>query len=194
MKVYSTPSQAWEKCTTEEAVPYVVALVREMLRFYVALPILPPRQTMTSFNWRGTTIPKGLSVYMNAQAINHDVNAYGSDTNLFDPERWLDDEVQTSPPLPYHFSFGAGSRVCTGIALTNRFMYATFVRLIVSFKITASKESPPVTDYIDYNEDRAAQTAMCKRYKIALEERSGREVLLGNLEASRVATQGITIS
>jgi phenylacetate 2-hydroxylase len=193
MDVYKTPEDAWEKAISEETVPYVVALVREMLRHYAALPILPPRQTMSSFNWRGTMVPKGLSVYMNAQAINHDPLAYGADAHVFRPERWLGENVEMSPQPPYHFSLGAGSRACTAIALTNRVMYATMVRLIISFKIVASKTSPPVTDYIDYNEDRSGQTAICKRYKIVLEERQERGTLSGNLERSQAKTKGLAI-
>ncbi len=71
MEVYPTAAEAWQRCAVEETVPYMVAVVREMLRYYAAIQLLPPRQTWKEFNWREATIPKGLSVYMNAQAINH---------------------------------------------------------------------------------------------------------------------------
>ncbi|RDL41626.1 Cytochrome P450 [Venustampulla echinocandica] len=191
MAVYSSPQDAWEKCVTEEAVPYMVALAREMLRYYAAIPLLPPRQTMTEFNWRGKVIPKGLSVYVNAQAVNHDKTAYGDDADEFRPERWLDGRERDQPGLPHHYSFGAGSRVCPAVALSNRVIYATFIRLIVSFKVKAKEGAEPVTDYVNYNEDSSAQTAMPKRYQVVLEERQGRDVLLGNIAGSKKRTESL---
>lgn len=63
--------EAWEKCLLEERAEYVVALVREMLRYYCAIQLLPPRQTFKEMEYQGVRIPKGVTVYMNAQAINH---------------------------------------------------------------------------------------------------------------------------
>ena len=71
LSVYASSEEAWERCVLEEKSPYTVALVREMLRYYAPLQLLPPRKTIKEFQWRGLTIPKGLSVLMNAQAINH---------------------------------------------------------------------------------------------------------------------------
>ncbi|EPE34768.1 Cytochrome P450 [Glarea lozoyensis ATCC 20868] len=174
MEVYSSDEEAWEKCISEETVPYVVALVREMLRYYAAIQLLPPRQTMKSFNWRGNMIPKGLSVYMNAQAINH--------------ERWLESEG-FAPPLPYHYSFGAGSRMCPAVSISNRLLYATFVRLLVQFKITASPSEPPNTHYIEYNREKEGATAMMKPYKILLQQRMNEEKLMKNLAETTAATR-----
>ena len=38
MKVYPT-GDAWSKCILEEKVPYVTAFVREVLRFFIVIPI-----------------------------------------------------------------------------------------------------------------------------------------------------------
>lgn len=75
MSVYTSPEEAWERSIVEEKSPFVVALVREMLRYYAALQLLPPRKTIKDFHWRGLKIPKGLTVIMNAQAINHGQNS-----------------------------------------------------------------------------------------------------------------------
>lgn len=70
MGVYSSAEEAFEKGVSEEKSPYVVAFVRETLRFYPALKLLPARQTFKDFEYDGASIPKGILVYMNAQAIN----------------------------------------------------------------------------------------------------------------------------
>lgn len=211
MSVYASAEEAWEKCLVEENVEYVVALVREMLRYYCAIQLLPLRQTFKEMEYNGVRIPKGVTVYMNAQAINHgqcserngqdeitdgqkDETAYGPDAHVFRPERWLDPDNKFKVPAPYHYSYGAGSRACTAIALSNRILYAAFVRLIVHFKFTASKEAPPTTDYIDFNENRKDASVLPKRYRLKLEERQPRDVLLKNLEQSRDATSHLVLT
>lgn len=62
---------AYQEAVEEEKSPYVVAFVRETLRHYPPLHILPPRQTYQGFEWEGASIPKGIMILMNAQAINH---------------------------------------------------------------------------------------------------------------------------
>ena len=43
MAVYPTPGEAWEKCLHEEKVPYITALVKEILRFWTVIPYLSPQ-------------------------------------------------------------------------------------------------------------------------------------------------------
>ncbi|KAL0257567.1 hypothetical protein SLS55_008381 [Diplodia seriata] len=186
--------EAWEGCLREEKVEYVVALVREMLRYYCAIQLLPPRQTFKEMEYEGVRIPKGVTVYVNAQAVNHDETAYGPDAHVFRPERWLDPDNKFKVPAPYHYSYGAGSRACTAIALSNRILYTMFVRLIIHFKFTASKEAPPTTDYIDFNENRKDASVLPKRYRVKLEEREPREVLERNLEQSKNATSHLVLA
>jgi phenylacetate 2-hydroxylase len=68
---HGSVEDVWETSITDEKSPYVVALVREMLRYFAAIQFLPPRQTMKEFTWQGVRIPKGVTVIQNAQAINH---------------------------------------------------------------------------------------------------------------------------
>lgn len=191
MEVYSSPEQAWSDCLQEERVPYIVALVREMLRYYAAIQLLPPRQTCKDFEWNGVTIPSKVAVYQNAQAINHDTTAYGPDSDQFRPERWLEENGTFKVGAPYHYSFGAGSRMCTAVALSNRILYALFLRLILHFEFTASPTSSPSTHYVDLNEDTTGQTVIVKRYSISLKERFPRRSFLSNLETSDLAAQTV---
>jgi phenylacetate 2-hydroxylase len=70
MSVYDTAEQAFELCLTEEKCTYVMGLVKEALRFYPPLKLLPARQVYKEFEYQGAQIPKGLLVYINAQAAN----------------------------------------------------------------------------------------------------------------------------
>lgn len=162
---YKTPQEAFERSVLEEKSKYVAAFVREVLRFYPPLHLLPPRQTYREFDYHGSKIPKGVLVYMNAQAINHDKVKYGPDADQFRPERWLDKDGSCEVPPPYHFSYGAGARMCTAVNFSNRILYAIFLRLILSFKIVGSEDSPPETHYINYNRNTKAASAISKDFK-----------------------------
>lgn len=62
---------AFKETVEAEKSPYLVAFVRETLRHYPPLHILPPRQVYQEFEWEGAKLPKGLMILANAQAINH---------------------------------------------------------------------------------------------------------------------------
>lgn len=68
------------------------------------------------------------------------------------------------------------------------------MRLIIHFKFTASKEAPPTTDYIDFNENRKDASVLPKRFKVKLEEREPREILERNLEQSKKATAHLVLA
>lgn len=68
---YGSAEAAFQQAVTDEKSPYMAAFVRETLRYYAPLHILPPRQTYQDFEWNGVKIPKGVMVLANAQAINH---------------------------------------------------------------------------------------------------------------------------
>lgn len=93
-----------------------------------------------------------------------DKNMYGPDADQFLPERWLRENYDV--PAPYQFAFGAGARMCTAVNFSNRVLYGLFVRLIVSFKITGSKDMPANTDHLDYKLDPAASNALPKDFKV----------------------------
>ncbi|KAL5342332.1 cytochrome P450 [Aspergillus crustosus] len=185
---HGSVKNAWSECLLTEKSPYVVALVREGLRFYAPLPLLNPRQTAKPFTWRGIPIPPGLSVHMNAQSINHDTSAYGPDADIFRPERWLEDDA-VKPP--YQYSFGAGSRMCPAVGISNRILYAAYVRLIVHFRVLASEERAPVVDYVGFNEDPSGQSAIPKRFGVRLVSRDNSEEFGECVKGSMEATRGM---
>lgn len=67
-----------------------------------------------------------------------------------------------------HLSFGTGSRACSGQFIASRLLYAALVRLLSSYKIVASDEAPPNTDYVDYNEIKTALVAIPRHFKVKL--------------------------
>ena len=55
---------AWERCLVEEKVPYVTALVKEVLRFWTVIPISLPRVSIKDIPWKNATIPAGTTFFM----------------------------------------------------------------------------------------------------------------------------------
>jgi phenylacetate 2-hydroxylase len=99
------------------------------------------------------------------------VDHFGPNGGKFDPERWL---KSLTPPverevtsLP-HLSFGAGSRACSGQYIASRLLYAALLRLLSTYKIVASEDAPPNTDYVDYNQFKTALVAIPRDFKVRL--------------------------
>jgi phenylacetate 2-hydroxylase len=107
--------KAWDMAFKEEKVPLIVSFYKETLRFFTTTPFATPRTTVADIKYRGTVIPKGITMIMNAQAGNHDKSWYGDDAETFNPTRFIGNDTS----LP-HLTFGAGSRICPAAALSNR--------------------------------------------------------------------------
>ncbi|PWY70503.1 cytochrome P450 [Aspergillus heteromorphus CBS 117.55] len=168
---YPDIQDAWLGSIHEEKVPYVNAIVREAGRYYTVSSMSLPRKTATEVNWNGAIIPAKTMVLINAQAGNHDMDHFGPDADKFDPERWLETvdppaerEIQGLP----HLSFGAGSRACSGQVIASRLLSVALVRLLSSYKIVASEDEPPNTDYIEYNKFKTALVAIPRDFKVRL--------------------------
>lgn len=74
----------------------------------------------------------------------------------------VEKDIQGSP----HMSFGAGARACSGQFVANRVIYTALVRLLNSYRVVASEEFSPTTDYVDYNATKSALVAIPKGFKV----------------------------
>ncbi|KAF2461061.1 putative cytochrome P450 phenylacetate 2-hydroxylase [Lineolata rhizophorae] len=159
MKAYPD-GDAWMRCLVEEKVPYVTALVKEVLRFWTVIPICLPRRSVKDIAYRGATIPAGTTFYMNAYAADYDASHF-KDPHAFLPERYLggpDGAAAAAEGTP-HYGYGAGSRMCAGSHLANRELYTAFLRLIVAFEMVPS-ENPAQRPVLDALEANALPTSL----------------------------------
>jgi 3-hydroxyphenylacetate 6-hydroxylase len=142
---------------------YIVALVREFLRFYTPLRLALPRLVENPFKYQGKKVPKGTVVFLNAWACNMDPELFENPFE-FRPERFLE-----NPAAPI-FTYGQGSRMCAGFLLGNRELYLLFMRLISSFDIQKSEEVDvnPLTGI----EDPTSLVSTPKRYKCIFKPRN----------------------
>ncbi|KAI8958662.1 cytochrome P450 [Daldinia sp. FL1419] len=110
---------------------YILALVKEALRYFSVIPLALPRASIRDVQYNGVTIPSGSTVYMNAWACNYDPELW-SEPDRFLPERWLE-----KPDAPL-FTFGIGYRMCAAHILATRELYIIFMRLLSNFRFEAS--------------------------------------------------------
>ncbi|KUJ15471.1 phenylacetate 2-hydroxylase [Mollisia scopiformis] len=182
-RMYPDVRDAWRNSFQGEEVPYVNAIIKEAARYYTVSAMSLPRKTVTDVHWDGAVIPAKTMILINAQAANHDVDHFGPSASTFNPERWLDSDGTLSPAtekIPtglQHFSFGAGSRACSGQIIATRLLYTALIRLLTSYRIVASEEMPPNTDYVDYNQFKSALVAIPVDFKVRLVPREGVEGL-----------------
>ncbi|SPJ74569.1 related to O-methylsterigmatocystin oxidoreductase [Fusarium torulosum] len=167
-KVYPN-GEAWERCLMEEKVPYITALVKEILRFWTVIPICLPRVNIKEIPYKGATIPAGTTFFMNAYAADYDESRFANPYE-FNPERYINDKEIGTP----HYAYGAGSRMCAGSHLANRELYTAFIRLITAFEILPPKDKKyfPVMDAIECNANPTSLTTDPKPFKVGLKVRS----------------------
>ncbi|KAJ3965683.1 cytochrome P450 [Lentinula raphanica] len=72
-----------------EHLPYLRALVKEILRWQPATPLGVPHATLEDDWYEGYLIPKGTTILANIWSMNHDEDIYGPDVDQVKPERYL---------------------------------------------------------------------------------------------------------
>ena len=130
-KVYK-PEEVLCDAYDDQSIPYIVALVKELLRYYTVLRLSLPRATVKDVIYEGKKIPSGSVIFLNAWGCNMDDQVW-KDPDDFRVERWLESEGG-NPDAPI-FTYGLGYRMCAGSLLANREMYTIYLRLLNAFRI-----------------------------------------------------------
>ncbi|KAF2093039.1 cytochrome P450 [Rhizodiscina lignyota] len=194
MKVYPD-GDAWVKCLVEEKVPYISALVKEVLRFWTVIPICLPRRSIKDITYNGATIPAGTTFYMNAYAADYDPTHF-TNPAAFNPDRYLKNssdttELSEADGTP-HYGYGAGSRMCAGSHLANRELYTAFLRMILVFEILQPQQEAdrPILDALEANAIPTSLTLEPKPFKCRFRVRD-REMLERWVEESEERTKDL---
>ena len=111
--------------------PYLQACVKEALRLHPPAPLLLPHLAAETCQVMGYTIPKDSQIFVNIWAMARDPKIW-DDPLSFKPERFLDSKLDFKGNDFEYIPFGAGRRICPGLALGGRqvpLILATFVHL-----------------------------------------------------------------
>ncbi|KII83024.1 hypothetical protein PLICRDRAFT_47437 [Plicaturopsis crispa FD-325 SS-3] len=120
----------------ENVLPYVGAVVKEVMRWGAILPLGLPHLVTEEDAYNGYRIPANSIVVSNIWAMLHDENVYPN-PSAFDPERFLSSDGQLDPtvPDPALALFGFGRRICPGRYMGLASIWITIASLLAAFDI-----------------------------------------------------------
>ncbi|KIJ12381.1 hypothetical protein PAXINDRAFT_171282 [Paxillus involutus ATCC 200175] len=118
------------------SLPYMEALVTELLRWHTPAPITM-RRTNVDDEYNGYFIPAGSYVLVNIWAILRDERTY-KDPLQFRPERFLGDNPE---PHPGNACFGFGRRRCPGYFLGQSALWLMCAQVLGTFDISKCVEN-----------------------------------------------------
>ncbi|KAK1359997.1 Geraniol 8-hydroxylase [Heracleum sosnowskyi] len=111
---------------------YLSCIVKETGRLHPPVPFLLPRQVVEDVELCGYTIPKNSQVLVNAWAIGRDPILWKNPLS-FQPERFMDSEIDVYGHDFELIPFGAGRRKCPGLPLAMRMLPIMLGSLINCF-------------------------------------------------------------
>ncbi|KAF8511558.1 cytochrome P450 oxidoreductase [Hysterangium stoloniferum] len=138
-----------------EKLPYVSALMKELLRWHVAGPMGIPHSCLEDDEYKGYVIPKGAIVLANIWQISRDPQHH-TNPEIFRPERYLGDNPELDPHI---YAFGFGRRRCPGIELADASVYIAVAMTLAVFDITPIRN--PSTGQVDMPEHQYISGTVC---------------------------------
>ncbi|KAJ3785301.1 cytochrome P450 [Lentinula aff. detonsa] len=123
--------------------PYVRAILKEVLRWQPAIPLAVPHIVMEDDWYEGYFIPKGTTCIPNIWSMNRDKDIYGPEADQFRPERFLRqsekgagyelrDEYENDDG---HCAYGFGRRVCVGRHVADNALFIDICTILWALRI-----------------------------------------------------------
>ena len=123
-----------------EKLPYVDAIVKEVLRWHPVAPMGLPHTSTEEDLCEGYLLPKGGMIFANVWHFTHDPNVY-HDPMSFKPERFLSVAGSEAEPDPDKYVFGFGRRICPGRVLADNTLYLSIAQSLAVFSISKPVDS-----------------------------------------------------
>ncbi|OGE54266.1 hypothetical protein PENARI_c006G06548 [Penicillium arizonense] len=123
--------------------PYIDAVVKEVLRWHPVAPMGIPHASSDDDTWEGYSIPKGSLLMPNIWAMTHDPAVY-HDPMIFKPERFLGMDGRGPEMDPHDLVFGFGRRICPARFLAATTVYLSAAQTLAVFNIRPVQERKEV--------------------------------------------------
>ncbi|KAL8782626.1 MAG: hypothetical protein Q9213_005213 [Squamulea squamosa] len=116
--------------------PYLNACIREAFRMHPALGMLTERIVPSPGRVIcGEFIPGGTLVGSNPWVEQRDKTVFGEDSDVYRPERWLENEEKRHGMERAMFNFGAGNHVCMGQNIARMNIFKLVPTLIRTYEV-----------------------------------------------------------
>jgi len=117
---------------------YLTNFIHETLRICPPASYLVGRVALQDTEVDGWVLPKGFQLVINIWLMHHDINAWGEDVEVFNPDRF-----QNLTPLQKRcfMPFGAGPRICLGNQFSMTEQKLFLVAMLKKFSIIATEDS-----------------------------------------------------
>ncbi|KAF4966245.1 hypothetical protein FSARC_6044 [Fusarium sarcochroum] len=117
--------------------PVTQSLIKEAKRLYPVISMSLPRKVPTGgLHLHGYYFPPNTTVGCNPVALHRNTDIFGSDSNLFNPARWLTADPDIARNMErVSLSWGGGSRTCPGRHLAELVVFKVIPALVKEFRI-----------------------------------------------------------
>ncbi|TVY92825.1 Cytochrome P450 monooxygenase [Lachnellula willkommii] len=143
----------------ENRLPYIRAMVKEILRIRPVTNIGTPHYATADVTYKDFFIPKGTVISIHQYAIHYDTSRYDNPES-FRPERYLNHPLkagaysgQSDPYARDHFDFGAGRRICPGMHLAENSLFITLAKILWAFHIKPPLQADGKLQTMDTSDD-----------------------------------------
>ncbi|GJJ05838.1 hypothetical protein Clacol_000025 [Clathrus columnatus] len=123
------------------SLPYINALCKEVLRWHPVTPLGLPHVLKQDDVIDGYFVPKGTLILGNTWSLLHSEQAYGPNSDVFNPERFLKKGVKDPDP-----AFGYGRRICPGRYMADNLLFIIVASVLYTFDIKPDGENLPSLD------------------------------------------------
>ncbi|KAJ7873328.1 cytochrome P450 [Mycena olivaceomarginata] len=123
-----------------EDLPYVDALVKEVLRWHSVAPTGVLHRAIQDDIYEGHFIPKGALLLANIHRITHDARTY-ADPMAFNPDRFIATKDKPAETDPRNFCWGFGRRICPGMHLADASLFISAAMTLAVFDVAKCVEN-----------------------------------------------------
>lgn len=140
-----------------EKLPYVNALVKEVLRWLPIAPMGFPHRLIEEDHYEGYHIPKDTLVITNIWHMSQDKTVYGPDPETFRPERFLGKDAapqgsRTAQTQEFGSpAFGFGRRLCPGqhVAMATMFILTSSILATMTISPDLDEDGKPILPKVE---------------------------------------------